>query len=199
MENRKLKIENKKTNHQLKKGWQIKKLGDVCETIAGGDVPKNNLSKFKTKKYNTPIFSNGAKNDGLYGYTDIVKISKQSVTISARGTIGYSSIRREPFYPVVRLIVLTPKNNLIDLDFLWYVTRNIGFANSGSSIPQLTVPMIKKYDIVVPPLAEQQQIVKKLDQLSKQTQELTKIYQQKMENVVELQKSILQQAFDDEI
>ena len=115
MENRKLKIENKKTNHQLKKGWQIKKLGDVCETIAGGDVPKNNLSKFKTKKYNTPIFSNGAKNDGLYGYTDIVKISKQSVTISARGTIGYSSIRREPFYPVVRLIVLTPKNNLIDL------------------------------------------------------------------------------------
>ena len=59
-----------------KKNWQQKKLGDVCEKLfAGGDVPKNNFSKTKTDKFNIPIFSNGIKDNGLYGlhYTVIQK------------------------------------------------------------------------------------------------------------------------------
>ena len=59
----------------LPDGWKLKRLGDVCEKLfAGGDVPKNNFSKIKTDKFDIPIFSNGIKNKGLYGYTDIKTI-----------------------------------------------------------------------------------------------------------------------------
>ena len=80
----------------MKQLWQIKSLRDVCEEIfAGGDVPKNSFSKIRTDKYKIPIYSNGIKDKGLYGYTDIKKVIKPSITISARGTIVYSEIREE--------------------------------------------------------------------------------------------------------
>jgi len=102
----------------VREGWEVKTLENICKRIfAGGDVPKNNLSKFKTDKYNIPIFANGEKNKGLYGYTDISKVVDPSITVSARGTIGYSEIRNEPFFPVVRLIVLIPDNSIVDLNF----------------------------------------------------------------------------------
>ena len=179
-----------------KKNWQQKKLGDVCEKLfAGGDVPKNNFSKTKTDKFNIPIFSNGIKDNGLYGFTNIKKVNKPSITISARGTIGYSVLRKETFYPIIRLIVLSPKEKLLDLFFLKYVLNNISFLNSGTAIPQLTVPMIKEYQITFPPLAEQKQITERLDYLSQKTTALQETYCKKIQNLIELKNSLLQQAF----
>ena len=170
-----------------KKNWQQKKLGDVCEKLfAGGDVPKNNFSKTKTDKFNIPIFSNGIKDNGLYGFTNIKKVNKPSITISARGTIGYSVLRKETFYPIIRLIVLSPKEKLLDLFFLKYVLNNISFLNSGTAIPQLTVPMIKEYQITFPPLAEQKQITERLDYLSQKTTALQETYCKKIQNLIEL-------------
>ena len=81
-----------------KKNWQQKKLGDVCEKLfAGGDVPKNNFSKTKTDKFNIPIFSNGIKDNGLYGFTNIKKVNKPSITISARGYNRIFSIKKRNF------------------------------------------------------------------------------------------------------
>jgi type I restriction enzyme S subunit len=139
--------------------WEVKKLGEVCEDIfAGGEVPKHSFSKIKTNKLNIPIFSNSEKNKGLYGYTNIKKVTKPSITISARGTIGYSEIREEKFYPVIRLIVVIPNSDVVDLFFLKFVIGNINFTSSGTSIPQLTVPMVKQYKIPLPPLKEQKNI-----------------------------------------
>lgn len=181
-------------------GWEIKTLNDVCKYVfAGGDVPKNNFSKIKTKKYSIPIFANGAADKGLYGYTDIEKVIKPSITVSARGTIGYSEIRNEPFYPVVRLIVLTPNTDVISLPFLKFVVGSMDFKNTGTSIPQLTVPMIKKYKSSIPPLTEQKIIVAKLDALSAETKKLEAIYKQKLTDLEELKKSVLQKAFNGEL
>jgi type I restriction enzyme S subunit len=79
---------------------------------------------------------------------------------------------------------------------LYYYLKNIGIRNLGYA---RHYKLLKEIKIPIPPLAEQKQIVKKLDQLSQQTQELTKIYQQKTKNIVELQNSILQQAFNGEL
>ncbi len=148
----------------MKAGWEVKTLGDVCEEIfAGGDVPKNSFSKIETDEFKIPIYANGEKNKGLFGYTNKPRISKPSITISARGTIGYSETRTQPFYPVVRLIVITPKKEILDLSFLQFVINGIDFTHSGTSIPQLTVPMVKEYKIPIPPLPEQQRIVALLD------------------------------------
>jgi type I restriction enzyme S subunit len=179
------------------KNWEIKKLGDVCEKLfAGGDVPKGNSSKFETDVFSVPIFSNGEKNKGLYGYTDVARVTKPSITISARGTIGYSEIRDKPFYPAIRLIVVIPKSNILDLTFLKYVVSGIDFKHSGSSIPQLTVPMIKGYPIPLPSLPEQRRIVAILDEAFSAIAEAKANAEQNLKNSKELFDSYLQSVFE---
>jgi type I restriction enzyme S subunit len=183
-----------------KQGWVVKKLGEVCELSAGGDVPKNDFSEIKTEKHPIPIYANGKKNNGLYGFTNIAKITKPSVTVSARGTIGFSVIRNESFYPIVRLIVVTPKHlQNLDLSYLYYSLKAIDFKHTGTSIPQLTVPMIKDYSIPFPPLTDQQLIVRRLDALRDEVQKLEAVYQKKIDNFAELKKSVLGRAFAGEL
>jgi type I restriction enzyme S subunit len=181
----------------LPKGWEIKKLGEVCELSAGGDVPKDYFSEIQTEKYQIPIYANGEKNEGLYGYTTIAKIVKPSITVSARGTIGFSVKRLEPFFPIVRLIVVSPIDlKKLSLDFLDYALRKIDFKHSGSSIPQLTVPMIRDYEIPLPPLPEQQRIVSILDECFAAIDKAKANAEQNLKNAKELFESYLQGVFD---
>ena len=180
--------------------WKIGVLGHVCEELfAGGDVPKENSSKVKTEKFNIPIFTNGEKKMGLYGFTNTPRVTQPSITVSARGTIGYSEIRNEPFYPAIRLIVLTPKTDVMDLFFLKSLVKNIDFIHSGTSIPQLTVPMIKEYPIKYPALELQKTLVQDLDKLNEETQRLESLYQRKLTALDELKKSLLHKAFAGEL
>jgi len=181
----------------MKQGWEIKKLGNVCEELfAGGDVPKVNSSKVESDIFNVPIFSNGEKNKGLYGYTNVARVIKPSITISARGTIGYSEIRESAFYPAIRLIVVIPKTEILDLFFLKYVISSIDFTHSGSSIPQLTVPMIKEYPIPLPPLPEQQRIVAILEEAFEAIATAKANAEQNLKNAKELFESYLMGVFE---
>ena len=140
---------------------------DVCtEIFAGGDAPKGRISPTRTAEYSIPIFSNGEEKAGLYGYTDSARVTEQSITVSARGTIGYAAIRTEPFVPIVRLITLVPNQNVVDIRYLYYAVQNYKFTGSGTSIPQLTVPMLKKYSFPLPDKETQKDIVKVLDKVN---------------------------------
>lgn len=175
-------------------------LQKCCDQIfAGGDVPKDRVSNERTATYPVPIFSNGAKDDGLYGFTDTARVTKPSVTVSARGTLGFSAIRNEPFLPVVRLIVLTPNENLIDLSFLHYTVLGMDFENTGTSIPQLTVPNFKDLSIYLPPVAKQKELVFALDSMRDEIQNLESIYRQKITALDALKKSLLHQAFSGQL
>ena len=137
---------------------------DVCsEIFAGGDAPKPNMSVTKTDEYKIPIFSNGEADNGLYGYTNFARVTKPSITVSARGTIGFVAVRNEPFVPIVRLISLTPDPEKIEIRYLYYAIQNYKFDGSGTSIPQLTVPMLKKYSFPLPTKEQQLAIIDQLD------------------------------------
>ncbi len=70
----------------------------------------------------------------------------------------------------------------------------------GASYPAVTDSEVKGIYITYPKsLKEQQDIVKKLDSLSAETKKLESIYQQKINDLEELQKSILQKAFNGEL
>ena len=51
------------------------------EIFAGGDAPKDNFSKLKTDNFNIPIFANGTKDKGLYGYTNVPKVLEPCITV----------------------------------------------------------------------------------------------------------------------
>jgi len=181
----------------MKKDWEVKKLGEVCELSAGGDVPKDDFSEIKTNKQQIPIYANGEKNNGLFGFTSIAKVTKPSVTVSARGTIGFSVKRLESFYPVVRLIVITPKNlQTLDLSYLDYSLKTMEFKHSGTSIPQLTVPMIKDYKIPLPPLQEQRRIVSILDKSFTAINKVKANAEHNLKNAKEIFESYLHGVFE---
>ena len=148
----------------MKEGWEYKTIKDCCiELFAGGDVPKPDVSKNKTKYFTVPIYTNGVENEGLYGYTSNARVFEPAVTISARGTIGATFRRFIPFYPAIRLITAVPNKDVLSIDYLYYALKTLTVGNSGTSIPQLTIPNIKKIVLPVPPLSEQQSIVDYLD------------------------------------
>ena len=113
------------------------------------------------------MFTNGEKNNGLYGYTDVARVIKPSITISGRGTIGFCSIRTDPFYPAVRLIVATPKEGLVTPLYLKHFIDSKNYGGSGTSIPQLTIPMIKDEPVPIPPINIQNKFEKFTNQVDK--------------------------------
>ena len=157
---------------------------DVCSSIfAGGDAPKKHFSFEQTEECCYPVFSNGESHNGLYGYTNTARVTEPSITVSARGTIGFTAIRLTPFTPIVRLISITPIQDIIDIDYLYYALSNYTPENTGTSIPQLTVPMIKKYKFRLPEKDEQKRAVKTLKQLD-DILEKGKIQIQKLDELV---------------
>ena len=158
-----------------------KAIEDVFDIFAGGDVPKEDFSESKTEEYNIPILSNGIDEKSLYGWTNKAKIEKPSLTVSARGTIGWTSYRDQPFFPIVRLIVLTPKIK-INLKYVYYFMKTIEkkYKVQEAGIPQLTKPMIKDIKIPIPypadedkSLEAQNQIVAILDKFDALTASIT--------------------------
>ena len=154
-------------NHQygkLPKGWCETTLKSLAkEVFAGGDKPTE-FTKEKTNGNIIPIYANGVEKDGLYGYTNAARVIEPCLTVSARGTIGFTCIRNIPFVPIVRLITIVP-NPAFDLKYMKFCLDCLLIWSEGSSIPQLTVPTIKKMQLPLPPLQEQHRIVAKIEEL----------------------------------
>ena len=129
--------------------WSVSTLGNVSIMGAGGDKPQN-VSPIKTDLYEHPIYSNGLSNEGLYGFTDKPKISEESVTVSARGTIGFVCLRHIPYVPIVRLVTLIPKTEIISAKYLYLWLKQLHITGTGTTQQQLTVPDFQKTEILVP-------------------------------------------------
>ena len=149
---------------KLPEGWCLCLLNDVLkEVFAGGDKPLI-FSKNKSEENYIPIYANGTENKGLFGFTNKAQVFERCLTISARGTIGFTCIREVPFVPIVRLITAIPLP-VINLLFLKHQIDTMLSYTEGSSIPQLTIPTIKRMPIILPPLKEQLRIVAKIEEL----------------------------------
>ncbi len=170
------------------------KLEEVCKRIyAGGDVPKDRYSEVITDEYSIPIYANAEKDEGLYGYTDEAREKELSITVAARGTIGYTAIRRTPFLPVVRLITVVPDLSKVSERYLFYALKNCKPQSSGTSIPQLTVPDIKKNQINLLDINEQELIADRLDKLN----EIIKLRKEELFKLDELIKARFVEMFGD--
>lgn len=136
-------------NTALPEGWRIVPLESISELIAGGDKPSA-YSDIQSETCNVPIFSNGIEQEGLYGFTDKAKISDESVTVSARGTVGYVFLREEPYVPIVRLIAVVPDTQFVTAKYLYFALSSIDLHSTGTSQQQITVPDFKKRQILIP-------------------------------------------------
>lgn len=149
----------------MSNAFKTYKLSELATILVGGDLP-DSYSTEKTNLHNIPVYSNGEKENGLYGYTDIPEVTEPAVTISARGSkVGFAALRKEPFLPIVRLISLIPYKEKLDVNFLFYNLKLNRQTGIGSGQPQITIPDISNRTISVPPLSTQKKIASVLSAL----------------------------------
>ena len=70
---------------------------------------------------------------------------------------------------------------------------------SGSVVKNISGDLVKKAVLPIPPLENQQIIVEKLLALEQETQNLARLYEQKLAALDALKKSLLHQAFTGEL
>lgn len=149
------------------KGWEVKKLGDVCDIFAGGDKPKD-IKTTKDNEYIYPVIANGEGKKGILGYSKKCRVIKNAVTIGARGaSIGNCRIVKDGFTPAIRLLTLIPSEKL-DCPFLFYIVKGLDYKQNGAGQAQLTVPNIKNERIILPPLPLQHLFAQRIEQIERQ-------------------------------
>ena len=174
----------------MKKGWEIKTLGDVCER-ASSNVSQNQLDN-EVGVY--PIFgaSGKIKNISFYHqdkpYFSIVKdgsgvgrVTKMDAYTSVIGTLQY----------------ILPKEN-IDLNYLYYSLISIDFKKyvAGAAIPHIYFKDYKNEPFLWIPLPEQQRIVPILDEAFAAIAVAKTNAEQNLKNAKELFESYLQGVFE---
>ena len=180
---------------EFKGEWEEKELGEVGDVTASGDLEADYFSKELTEQHIYPIYSNAIVDEGLYGYSTHFKHLPNSITITARGTLGVAFVRQTKFTGIGRLLVVS---NIVNSDasFLkenWNFLAKIPFENGG--IPQLTAVKAKAIKLLYPSLEEQQKIADCLSSLD----ELIEARREKIASLKAYKKGLLQQLFPEKV
>jgi len=159
---------------KIPEDWEVKKLNELFQIFAGGDLRKISFSKNKSKDYKYPIYSNSLNNKGLYGFSKTYQYEPECITITARGDVGRAECRKEFFNAIVRLLVLKPKCNVSCYFVASFINSKLDFSHVGSAVNQLTAPAISDRIIAIPSIQEQSAIAKILSSLDDKIELLQK-------------------------
>lgn len=179
--------------------WENRTLAQLAKQIkAGGDKP-DDFTETADETHSVPVVGNGVTDEGIVGYTSASRFSGETVTVAGRGTIGFSVYRTYPFFPIVRLIVIEPRD-FVKAAYIKYAFDAFPESGTGSSIPQLTVPVVKEKVIPLPKLLdEQSEIVRILDNLLAKERQAGEAAKAVLEQIELIKMSILARAFRGEL
>ena len=188
----------RKEHGETMESWEKKQLSQLAKQIkAGGDKP-DDFTTIADEIHNIPVIANGVTDEGIVGYTATSRFYGETITVAGRGTIGFSMYRTYPFFPIVRLIVIEPQDT-VKAAYIKYAFDAFPENGTGSSIPQLTVPMVKEKIIPLPKLNEQTEIVRILDDLLAKEQQAKEAAEGVLEQIDLIKKAILARAFRGEL
>jgi type I restriction enzyme S subunit len=191
-------------------GWQKKTLGDVCSLYQGiainaktkhalveiSDLPLLRIKDLRNNTEEQYIDPNNYPQNALVNESDIIYTrtgnSLGLVFRGRRGVLHNNSFKIVP-------------NSYLDKNFFFIWLQNPIFKSkifslaSKAAQPDITHAIFKIQEIAIPPITEQEVIVEKLNVLSVETKRLEAIYKQKILDLDELKKSVLQKAFNGEL
>jgi type I restriction enzyme S subunit len=160
--------------------WEIFPFGEHFSIYAGGDAPKHSLSSTQSDRHPYPVFANAIQGKGLYGFTAETRSKPDSVTVTARGYLGHAEYRSEPFFPIVRLLVLEPKGTLDSKYTSYAINDRVQFSIESTGVPQLTAPQVARYAVAAPPdVKEQKAIATALSDVDALLEELDRLIAKK--------------------
>jgi type I restriction enzyme S subunit len=163
----------------MKKGWEIKRLGEVCEVVNGG-TPKTGIDEYWDGQHRWITPAEMGKRLSPYVSTTERLISDlglrnssarllppNSIILSSRAPIGHLVINSEPMATNQGCKGMIPRS-LLQYKFLYYyLTSIVDLLNSlgtGATFKELSGGKLKEVTIPIPPLSEQRRIVSILDE-----------------------------------
>lgn len=110
-----------------------------------------------------PIYGSG----GVMGYADDYICDADTVIIGRKGSINNPIFVKEPFWNVDTAFGLEAKKELLIPKYLFYFCKKYDFEklNKTVTIPSLTKSDLLKIQIDVPPVLEQEKVVKHLEKI----------------------------------
>lgn len=177
----------------MKKGWEYKAIKDVAE-VFGGTTPSTSNPSFWNG--NLPWISPAELKGDKYIYDSVKKITEaavrdkslkllpiDSVILSSRAPIGKVAINKIPLYfnQGFKNIVC---GETINPEYLyWWLWGNTEYLNSlgtGATFKEISKKVVENIIIPVPPLPEQEEIVRYLDSAFEKIDELKKNAEQQL-------------------
>ena len=188
-----------------KPGWVEKRLGEVgpvcmckrilkSETNESGGVPFYKIGTFGK----TP---NAYISEETYRrYRELYKFPRKGeILISAAGTIGRTVVYDgEPaYFQDSNIVWIANDETKVSNAYLqWYYKTSPWCVTKGATIPRLYNDNITSAAIAIPPIAEQRQIVKRLDFLAEKVKVLEQHYTRLIADCAEMRQSVLRDAFE---
>lgn len=146
---------------KLPKGWYLCKISSVVN-IVNGKSQKNVESP--TGKY--PIYGSG----GIIGKAMEYTCLAGSTIIGRKGTINHPIFVEENFWNVDTAFGMKANNQILEDKYFYCFCLYFDFSklDKSSALPSLTKTAIGNLILPIPPLAEQQRIVAKIEELFSQ-------------------------------
>jgi len=186
---------------KLPKGWEVKKLGEVCKVIAG-QSPEGKFYNFEGK--GLPFYQGKKEYGEKYigePTTWTTKVTKEAETgdilMSVRAPVGPVNFATQKICIGRGLAAIRVGNN-IDKEFLFNFLikhENEIEGNAGAVFNSINKTQIENIEIPLPPLPEQQRIVSILDEAFVAIAKAKTNAEQNLKNAKELFESYLQGVF----
>ena len=198
-------------NGALPSGWEWKSLQEISNVYGeyGLSVPSTSYNGIRYLRI-TDITDDGRLNDE-YVSADIEKVEESDklqegdILFARTGaTVGKTLIFKEDYGCCVfagYLIRYRPKKEVVLPFYLHYVTHSkyyfdwVKKSQKAAAQPNISAKLYNAFQIPLPPLSVQKEIVARLDKLSENVKRLEANYKQIIANCDELKKTILKQTF----
>jgi type I restriction enzyme, S subunit len=184
---------------QRGEGWIVRKLGDVCDNLDSKRIP---ITKSKRTSGKIPYYGASGIVDYVADYIfdeDLLLVSEDGANLLARTyPIAFSISGKTWVNNHAHALKFHDMRSQI---FMEYYLNSIKLDDyvSGMAQPKLNQKMLNSIPVPFPTMDTQGSVVAKLNILKSQTQSLQTTYQQEMDALDELKKSILQKAFNGEL
>lgn len=178
------------------KTWKINKLEEVCEILDNKRIPISQKNRIRGIY---PYY--GAS--GIVDYIDKYIFDEELVLIGEDGAKwgafeNSAFIVNGKYWVNNHAHILKPNNEILINKFLVYFLNysNLEKYITGATVKKLNQQKLKQIEIPLPPLKEQERIVRILDESFAKIDESIKILEQDLLNLDELMQSALQKAFN---
>lgn len=205
-----------KLNHifsQKSDSWEEKPLGEVCELIGGGTPSKSkeeyydgNIFWATVRDMNSDKLSETDHKISLEGLKNSSSkiIPKDHIIIATRVGLGKVCILEQDtaINQDLKGIIPNPKFQILnEYIFWWYksISNKVIKAGTGATVQGVKLPFVNGLSFPLMNIENQAKLVNTLNQFSNDINTMEINYQNKILNLNELKKSILQKAFAGEL